>query len=122
MKLKLKEITDKILRAAVNVHKELGAGFLESVYENAMKIELGRLNVPFQNQVEKVIYYSGLEVGRHKIDLIVQNRVVVELKAVGDFDAFHFSQVKSYLKATGLKVGLLINFAKEKLDAKRFVL
>ena len=122
MELELKEITDKILMAAVNVHKEPGAGFLESVYENAMKIELGKLNVPFQNQVEEVMYYSGTEVGRHKIDLIVDNKVVVELKAVSDFGAFHLSQIKSYLRATGLKVGFLINFAKEKMDAKRFVL
>ena len=87
-----------------------------------MKVELDNLNVPYESQVEKNIFYSGVEVGKHKIDLVVDGKIVVELKSAKDFEGVHFSQIKSYLKATGLKVGLLINFGKDRVDVKRFVL
>ena len=122
MKLIFEELTEKILEAASSVHAELSAGFLESIYENALKLEVRRRSIPFESQVEQSVLYSGVEVGKRKIDLIVDKKVVVELKTVSNLEAAHFSQLKSYLKATDLKVGLLINFSKEKIKAKRFVL
>jgi GxxExxY protein len=115
------ELSSKIIGAAIQVHRELGPGFLESIYEEALKLELSENGLYCESQKEIVIEYLGVQVGIHRLDLIVQNEVIVELKAVSEFSDTHFAQLRSYLKATGLKVGLLLNFARPTLEIKRIV-
>src|SRR3990172_5537416 len=122
MKLINEELTRRIINAAIEVHKLLGPGFLESVYEEAACIEFQTRNIKFERQKQVTIFYRGIEIGCHRIDFVIEDSVVVELKASHDFDQVHFAQVKSYLKATGLRVGLLFNFNKPTLAIKRFVL
>jgi len=115
------ELSTKIIGAAIAVHRELGPGFLESIYEEALKIELSEHGIPFDFQKEIAIEYLGVEIGRHRLDLLVGDRIIVELKAAKELADVHFAQLRSYLKATGLKVGLLLNFAKPTLEIRRVV-
>ena len=115
-------LSGKIIEAAISVHRELGPGFLESVYESAMKVALRHRGIVYQVQHEVTVFFEDEEVGVHRLDLIVEEQVVVELKAVKALEDIHFAQVKSYLKATRLKVGLLFNFNAPTLAIKRVVL
>ncbi len=119
MILKHKETTDKIIRAFYNVYNELGRGFLESVYQKSMAIELEELGI--KNDLERPIkiYYKKKEVGDFRADIIVENTVIIELKAVRTILSEHESQIMNYLKATNIEVGLLLNFG-EKAEIKRF--
>lgn len=117
--LEFEPLTGEIIGAAIEVHKDLGPGFLESVYENALCIELQRHGVPFQQQVEVPVLYRGQEVGLHRLDLLVSERVVVELKAIKRLDDIHFVVLRSYLRAARLDHGLLLNFAGATVDIKR---
>jgi GxxExxY protein len=119
--LEHEDLTDKIIGCAIEVHKKLGPGFLESIYENALIIELQRQNLRIEQQKEVMIKYDGEEVGRHRLDLIVDNTIVVELKAVKNIEDIHFAIVKSYLKASGKEHGLLINFSRPVLEVKRVI-
>jgi len=115
-------LSGQIIEAALCVHRELGPGFLESVYESAMKVALCHRGIVFQSQHPVTIFFEGEEVGDHRLDLIVDGQIVVELKAVKALESIHFAQVKSYLKATRLGVGLLFNFNAPTLVIKRVVL
>jgi GxxExxY protein len=115
-------LSGQIIEAALHVHKELGPGFLEAIYENAMKVALRKRNLPFEFQAEARVFFEGEEVGLHRLDLIVNREIVVELKAIKALEDVHFTQVRSYLKATGLHVGLLMNFNAPTLVVKRIVL
>jgi GxxExxY protein len=115
-------LSKRIIGAAIEVHRELGPGFLESIYEEAFKVELSEHGLRYESQKEVKIEYLGVEVGVHRLDLVVEGQIVVELKAVGELTDIHFAQILSYLKATGLKVGLLLNFSKPTLEAKRAVM
>ena len=115
-------LSGQILEAAVAVHKALGPGFLESVYQKAMEVALRNRGIIFDYQKEVRIFFEEEEVGLHKLDLIVEGRIIVELKAVKNLDDIHFAQVKSYLKATRLHIGLLLNFNAPTLTIKRIVL
>jgi len=119
--LEHEQLTDKIIGCAIEVHKRLGPGFLESIYENALIIELQRKELHIEQQREVIIKYDSVEVGRHRLDLIVDNTIVVELKAVKNIEDIHFAIVKSYLKALGKEHGLLINFFKPVLEVKRVI-
>jgi GxxExxY protein len=114
--------SNEIIGAAIKVHKTLGPGFLESIYHNALIIELERRDIPFETEKVATINYKEKVVGEHGLDLVVKNDVVVELIAVQDISDAHFSQIISYLKASSIKVGLIINFSKSKIDIKRAVL
>jgi GxxExxY protein len=118
---RFEDLSRKIIGAAIEVHRELGPGFLENIYEEALKIEFSEHNLKFDSQKEIKIKYLGTEIGTHRLDLLVENKVIVELKAVKELTDIHFAQLRSYLKATGLKVGLLLNFAKPTLEIKRVV-
>ena len=114
---KLEEPSDEVdrfvaelLAAAVEVHRVLGPGFLESVYERALCVELGLRNLPFRRQVPIAVDYKSHRVGESCLDLMVADRIVVELKAVEALAPIHWVQVRAYLEATGCLVGLLINF------------
>ncbi len=120
-KYQFEELSKRIIGAAIQVHKELGSGFLENIYEEAVKVELSRNGLDFDSQKEIRIEYSGVEVGIHRLDLLVEKEIIVELKAVKELADIHFAQLRSYLKATDLKVGLLLNFSKPTLEVKRIV-
>jgi GxxExxY protein len=115
-------LSGMILEAAIEVHKALGLGFLESVYEKALGVALTHRNIQWTSQREIVIIFKGEEVGLHRLDLIVEEQIIVELKAVKALEEIHFAQLKSYLKATGLHIGLLLNFNAPVLVIKRVVL
>ena len=120
----LDALAKRVIGATIEVHRELGAGFLESVYENAMVIELAIQGIPFQRQAPVQLQYKGQAVGDARLDLLVGESLIVELKAVESLAAIHQAQVINYLKATGFKLGLLINFNVMKLrdGIKRVVL
>ena len=101
--------------------KELGPGFLEGIYEEALKILLTENGISFEKQKEVTIVFHGVEIGVHRLDLVIENQLIVELKAVKDVLDIHMAQLRSYLQATGLKIGLLINFARPTLQIKRIV-
>jgi GxxExxY protein len=119
--LEYEDLTNKIIGCAIEVHKKLGPGFLESIYENSFIIELQKQNLEVERQREAVIKYDGIEVGRHRLDPIVNDIIVVELKAVKNIEDVHFAIVKSYLKAVGKEHALLINFSKPVLEVKRVI-
>jgi len=113
-----------VVDAALEVHRHLGPAFLESVYENALCHELSLRNVPFERQVAVCVAYKDLPVGEGRADLIVAQRVVVELKALPALGPVHLAQILSYLKATGLVLGLLFTFGERhfKTGCRRVVL
>jgi len=118
------QLTQRIIGCAIDVHQELGPGLLESIYESAMAVELDFQKMSFRQQVIVPIQYRGRLIGEHRIDLIVENTVVVELKSVERFDRVFEAQILTYLRLTKLKTGLLINFNSRMLHEgiKRFVL
>jgi GxxExxY protein len=119
--LEHEQLTDKIIGCAIEVHKRLGPGFLESIYENAFVVELQKKELPFVKQKEVVVEYDGIEVGKHRLDLFVADTIVVELKAVKNIEDIHFAIVRSYLRALGKEHGLLINFSPKVLEVKRVI-
>jgi len=121
MELEHKELTEQIIGAAIRVHKKLGPGFIESIYEKALMIELRKCDTQVNAQKEMIVRYDDIEVGRHRLDLFVEETIVVELKAIKNLEDIHFAIVKSYLKSVGKKHGLLLNFAKVKLEIKRVI-
>ena len=106
----LNHLTESVIGAAIEIHRALGPGLLESVYERAMGIELGERGIPFETQVQVPVAYKGQSAGDLRLDLLVDRRLVVELKAIDALVALHQAQVLSYLRATNLTLGLLINF------------
>ncbi|RMG66128.1 MAG: GxxExxY protein [Calditrichaeota bacterium] len=118
--MKHKLITDLILKAFFEVYNELGGGFLESVYENALLIALKERGLQVEQQKPIQVYFRGNQVGEFRADLVVNNAVVVELKATKAIDQSHIAQLMNYLKATDIEVGLLLNFG-EKPEFKRLV-
>ena len=119
--LEREELTERIIGAAIEVHRRLGPGFIESIYHGALAIELRKRGLEFQAELPVPILYGEEKVGEHRLDLLVENEIVVELKSVKNFEDVHFSVVKSYLKAIGRKHGLLLNFAAPTLQIKRVI-
>jgi len=119
-RLKHLELTEKIIGVFYEVYNELGMGFLESVYENALAIALVEAGVSVTQQAPILVYYHGKLVGDFRCDLLVQNKVILELKAVREIAAEHVAQTLNYLKATDVEVALLLNFG-EKPAFKRLV-
>jgi GxxExxY protein len=115
-------LTEAIIGCAFNVSNGLGCGFLEKVYENALVYELGKAGLSVQQQSPVTVRYDGVIVGEYYTDLVVEKRVLVELKALRAFDSTHEAQVLNYLKATGLRIGLLLNFGTPRLGIKRMML
>ncbi len=114
------EITDKIIRAFYNVYNKLGYGFLEKVYERSLVIELRKLNLHCESQYLIDVYYENEVVGKYYADILVENSVIIELKADKNICPEHEAQLLNYLKATNIEVGLLLNFG-EKPQLKRKV-
>lgn len=116
------ELTRTIIGTAMEVHSNLGPGFLESVYEAAMAIELNLRNVPYECQKAITVMYKGEKAKDFFCDFLVGEKVLVELKALKGITGVEEAQILNYLKATGLEVGLLINFGEQSLKYKRLVL
>ena len=111
------ETTDRILRCALEVHRVLGPGLLESVYESALCIEFRASDIAFVRQRGVPLYYKGELISEHRPDLIVEDKVIVEVKSVEQIGAIHWAQVLTYLRVTSLNVGLLLNFNSPTLKA-----
>jgi GxxExxY protein len=116
------ERTYKIIGAALEVHKELGCGFLEAVYQEALEMEFKSQEIPFKSQPTVQISYKGQSLDKtYQPDFICYEEVIVEIKAISLLSSVEEAQLINYLKATGLKVGLLLNFGSKSFEYKRFV-
>lgn len=119
MALRNEELTGRIIAAAIEVHKELGPGFLESIYQKAMEIELDSRGIEFDHLKKVKVFYRGREVGEHELDLFVFDQIVVELKAIRGISDVHFAIVRSYLRAVDRQDGLILNFGGVTLQPRR---
>jgi len=123
--IKFDDLSNKVLGCAIEVHRELGPGLLESTYEQCLAYELNRAKIPFQLQVELPVEYKQIKLNcGYRIDLLADNRLIVELKSVEQLLKIHEAQVLTYMKLSGVSVGLLLNFNVDVLrkGVKRFVL
>ena len=120
--MKEEELTYKIRGCVYEVSRELGAGFLEQVYKNALLHELSASGLKCEAEKKITVQYKKSEVGHYATDIIVEDKVILELKAQKQLTKVHEAQILNYLKATGIKVGLLINFTHPKAEVKRYVL
>ncbi|TDG37014.1 GxxExxY protein [Pedobacter changchengzhani] len=117
----INEITEKIIGASFKVSNTLGCGFLEKVYENALYIEIKKTGLSVIKQYPLQVYYEKQVVGDYFADLLVENEIIVELKAVKDLNEVHQAQLMNYLIACGKRCGLLLNFGKPKIEIKRML-
>lgn len=115
------DLTGRILQAAFKVHNTLGCGFLEKVYENALVVELSRMGAAVSQQHPFKVNYENAVVGDYVADLVVEGRVLVECKCSSQPDGAHEAQLLNYLKASGIRVGLLLNFGRPKLYYRRMI-
>ena len=122
--LKHKDITQKIIGASFEVHKFLGNGFQEVIYQRALAYEMSNAGLTFAREIEQDIFYKELEepIGTRRADFVVEGKILVELKAIMQLEDVHLAQVLNYLKAYKLEVGLLINFGAKSLEFKRLIL
>jgi GxxExxY protein len=118
-KLNDRDLSERVIGAAIEVHKALGPGFLESFYEEALCFELANLRIPFDRQKAIEVTYKNQKIGEHRLDLLIDERLVVELKAVQSLEAIHFSTVRSYMKALGIESGVILNFSTMPMTVKR---
>ena len=119
MKLLNKALTDRIIAAAIRVHRELGPGYLESMYEEALAIEFAAAAISFERQKLLPVFYREHLIGEHRLDFLSEQKIILELKAIGALEDIHFATVRSYLKAANLDDALLLNFATVRLTVKR---
>jgi|SRR5436190_8026534 len=122
--LKYKDITEKIIGASFEVHKFLGNGFQEVIYQRALALELSKAELSFTREIEQEIFYKEFSnlIGTRRADLVVEGKILVELKAIIEFEDVHLAQVLNYLKAYKLELALVINFGSKSLTFKRLVL
>lgn len=119
--LEHRDLSDRIIGAAIYVHRTLGPGFLEKIYEEALCHAFQQRGIRFLRQHAVDVFFDGVRVGDHRLDVFVENEMVVELKAVRAIEAVHFATVRSYLRAANKQHGLILNFAVPKLEIKRVI-
>jgi len=119
-KMLYEELTGKILQACFEVSKELGIGYLESVYEESLLVALQQKGLRAENQIPLKVKFRGVEVGDFYVDVLVEGKILIELKTAQNLTNAHYAQTINYLKATGIEVGLLINFGNPKIEYRRF--
>lgn len=119
--MKYEDRTRKIIGCAMEVHKTLGNGFQEVIYQRALAIEMTRQGVAFEREKEMPIFYRGENIGSRRVDFFVEGTIMVELKAITELEDVHLAQGKNYLEAYKMEVGLLINFGAKSLQFKRLV-
>src|SRR6267378_5539553 len=120
MNLRNRGLTDRIISAAMRVHRDLGPAFLENIYEEALAVEFALSGIQFIRQKAIPLFYKDHQIGEHRLDFLVEGKIIVELKAISALEDIHFAVGRSYLKATNLQDGLLLNFATAPLTIKRF--
>ena len=116
-----KELVYEVVGCAMKVHRELGYGFLEKVYENSMMVLLAKENIKARQQFPVPVHFENVVVGEYFADIMIDDKILVELKTVDKITNVHFAQLLNYLKATGIKLGLLINFGPRKLEYERII-
>lgn len=114
-----RELSERVIGAAIEIHRFLGPGFLESFYEEALCLELDFLGVPYERQKTIGITYRNQRIGEHRLDLLIDGKLVVELKAVKEIEPIHFAIVRSYVKASNASAGIILNFHSMPLAIKR---
>lgn len=122
MKYLYSDLTDKIIGAAIKVHKELGPGYPERVYQRALAEEFGNQKIPFGREEKFQVFYGSKNVGYETLDFLAYGKIAVELKAAKEIMDLHAKQVVSYLKGADLRLGLILNFGKGKLEIKRVII
>ena len=115
------EITEKIIGCAMKVHNKLGNGFREEVYQKCLAIEMNKIGLKFEREKDTQIYYDEFKVGSRRVDFLVENKVVIETKAIKKLEPGDWAQAINNLEASKIKIGLLINFGSKKLEFKRFI-
>ena len=113
------DLSGHVIASAIRVHQELGPGFLEAFYEEALFLELTIRGLGVRRQVAVPVRYRKRVIGEHRLDLLIEDELLVELKAIQRFEPIHFATLRSYLKATNCSLGLLLNFASTTLEVKR---
>ncbi len=113
------ELTGKIIGCAMKVHSTLGNGFQEAIYQRCLAIEFQKQGLGFARELNMTIYYEGIDVGMRRVDFLVEDQIMVEIKAISKLDDAHFAQGLNYLEAYKLETGLLINFGSKSLEYKR---
>ena len=116
-----KELSYSIIGAAMEVHKILGGGFLEAVYQSALAFELKLRNIPFAQQIHLPVTYKNTLIGDYIADFVIDEKIIVEIKAVSQFNSAHEAQAMHYLTATGYRLAILLNFGSKKLEQRRIV-
>ncbi len=122
MELVEQELSARLLNAAIEVHRALGPGFLESIYETALAHELQKRGHKVDRQKTISVSYDNITIGEHRLDLLIDDKIILELKACKAIEDIHLATARSYLKATGLKLALILNFAEPRLAIRRVVL
>lgn len=117
--MELDEITYKIIGCCMKIHRTLGNGFQEVIYQRCLDIELGKTGLSFEREKEQLIFYEGIQVGTRRADFTVEGKVIVELKAVIRLENVHLAQAKNYVVAYNFPIGLLINFGATSLEYKK---
>lgn len=118
---KYSDITEKIIGCCMTVHNTLGLGFPEYIYQRALEIEIRKQKLNFVREKVMPIYYDNIEIGNRRVDFLVEDKIMLELKAIFQLDNIHFSQTMNYIETYKLEIGLLINFGNSKLEFKRLV-
>jgi GxxExxY protein len=117
--MKHKDLTEKIIGCAMKVHSTLGNGFQEVIYQRALAIEMQYQGIPFEREKEMGVYYRGENIGTRRVDFFVDDKIMVELKAIINLEEVHLAQAMNYLEAYDMEIGLLINFGAKSLQFKR---
>jgi len=117
--MKYNEITEKVIGGAMKVHRTLGNGFQEVIYQRALEIELQKAGLAYAREFEMPVHYEGVEIGMRRVDFLIEQKISVELKAIIKLEDVHLAQAMNYLEAYNLEVGLLINFGSKSLEFKR---
>jgi len=119
VQMKHEELTHKIIGCAMKVHKTLGNGFQEVIYQRALDIEMEKQHLNFTREMEMAIFYEGIEIGTRRVDFFVEDTIMVELKALIKLEDVHLAQAMNYCQAYNLPIGLLLNFGAKSLEFKR---
>lgn len=117
-----KELTERLLGIAFKIHNKLGFGFLEKIYENALTYEFKKEGISFEKQKTLQVWYEDIIIGDYVADVVVEDKIILEIKAVKELNSTFEAQLLNYLKATGLKIGYLLNFGKSRVEYKRIIL
>ena len=118
---KYSDITEKIIGCAMKVHRQMRNGFQELIYQRCLIIEFRKIALSFLNEVELPVFYDNVEVGKRRVDFLVENKVIIEIKAVSELTDAHLAQALNYLGALNLEIGMLINYDSKSLEVKRII-